>query len=874
MKFFKLLPIIVILGLSYSQDCPSNQYVNLSSSAEVEAWKAAWGDCTDYTLEGLQITANDLSYLENTFSGLRSITGDLAFINLDNLAYINDFANLTSIGGTLRSINTDNLTSIMGLGSNGLEVGGIYFVNNDALSNCATMPLTNCGLTINSGETTWVNNNECSSININGCDGNCGSFSYWDSGTVLLDDCAGTCDGSATFWTSECAQFPNSMECTMSQEDCNDGFGNCTCDVNDNIDSCGVVGGDGTSCCPSNQNQYVSLSSSAEVEAWKAAWGNCGNYTLESLQITANDLSYLENTFSGLRSITGDLAFINLDNLAYINDFANLTSIGGTLRSINTDNLTSIMGLGSNGLEVGGIYFVNNDALSNCATMPLTNCGLTINSGETTWVNNNECSSININGCDGNCGSFSYWDSGTVLLDDCAGTCDGPATFWTSECDIYGQNSMECTMSQEDCNDGFGNCTCLAGPPVDCVGTWSESSACSEGDGCGTGTTSQTYTVTTDAANGGTACEAADGAVATAACAGTGTLDNCSVCNGDDSTCTGCADTTANNYDEGNTIADNTACVYPVDCVGTWSAPTACSEGDGCGTGTTSQTYTVTTDAANGGTACEAADGAVATAACDGTGSLDSCSVCNGDNSTCAGCDGIANSGLVFDECGVCNGSGATSDQYVTGGACIDFTVCASAQYESTPPTATSDRQCADVTTCASAQYESTPPTATSDRQCADVTTCPAGYGVFDSATETSDTVCGPCLDGTYSGGDDLSACTATTTCTGGNYISTLATTTSDTVCSTCSICDDGYYASYACEPDSTVDTVCELSPVDCVGSWSAPTACSEGDGCGAGTTSSTYTVTTAAVGSGAACSDADGDVATVACAGTGSLDS
>ena len=74
--------------------------------------------------------------------------------------------------------------------------------------------------------------------------------------------------------------------------------------------------------------------------------------------------------------------------------------------------------------------------------------------------------------------------------------------------------------------------------PVDCVGTWSESSACSEGNGCGTGTTSQTYTVTTDAANGGVTCEAATGDVATEDCAGTGSLDNCSVCNGNDSTCT------------------------------------------------------------------------------------------------------------------------------------------------------------------------------------------------------------------------------------------------------------------------------------------------------------------------------------------------
>ena len=36
----------------------------------------------------------------------------------------------------------------------------------------------------------------------------------------------------------------------------------------------------------------------------------------------------------------------------------------------------------------------------------------------------------------------------------------------------------------------------------------------------------------------------------------------------------------------------------------------------------------------------------------------DACEVCNGDGSSCAGCDGVANSGLVLDECEVCGGEG------------------------------------------------------------------------------------------------------------------------------------------------------------------------------------------------------------------------
>ena len=33
---------------------------------------------------------------------------------------------------------------------------------------------------------------------------------------------------------------------------------------------------------------------------------------------------------------------------------------------------------------------------------------------------------------------------------------------------------------------------------------------------------------------------------------------------------------------------------------------------------------------------------------------IDSCKVCGGDNSSCAGCDGVPNSGLLYDRCGVC----------------------------------------------------------------------------------------------------------------------------------------------------------------------------------------------------------------------------
>lgn len=39
---------------------------------------------------------------------------------------------------------------------------------------------------------------------------------------------------------------------------------------------------------------------------------------------------------------------------------------------------------------------------------------------------------------------------------------------------------------------------------------------------------------------------------------------------------------------------------------------------------------------------------------------LDACGVCGGDNSSCAGCDGVPNSGKVYDACGVCGGDNST----------------------------------------------------------------------------------------------------------------------------------------------------------------------------------------------------------------------
>lgn len=48
-----------------------------------------------------------------------------------------------------------------------------------------------------------------------------------------------------------------------------------------------------------------------------------------------------------------------------------------------------------------------------------------------------------------------------------------------------------------------------------------------------------------------------------------------------------------------------------------------------------------------------------ATASCNCV-TQDACGVCNGDGSTCAGCDGVPNSGSAVDACGICDGDGSS----------------------------------------------------------------------------------------------------------------------------------------------------------------------------------------------------------------------
>ena len=87
-------------------------------------------------------------------------------------------------------------------------------------------------------------------------------------------------------------------------------------------------------------------------------------------------------------------------------------------------------------------------------------------------------------------------------------------------------------------------------------------------------------------------------------------------------------------------------------------------------------------------------------------------------------------------------GPQCSATQYLVNTLCTPLTLCTGTQFQSTPPTPTSDRACSALTACSATQFQSTPATATSDRVCSPLSTCAAGEFEANPPTAISDRIC------------------------------------------------------------------------------------------------------------------------------------
>jgi hypothetical protein len=179
----------------------------------------------------------------------------------------------------------------------------------------------------------------------------------------------------------------------------------------------------------------------------------------------------------------------------------------------------------------------------------------------------------------------------------------------------------------EPCEFCASTTTVAASSAMNCVGSWGAWSSCTAT--CGGSNVQRTFTITTAASNGGTACSDTNGATESQACNTQACPVNCvgswgawassctATCGGSNIPRTFTITTAASNggaaCSSTNGAAETKTCnsqACPVNCVGSWGAwASSCTAT--CGGAAIPRTFAVTTAAANGGTACVASAGAV-----------------------------------------------------------------------------------------------------------------------------------------------------------------------------------------------------------------------------------------------------------------------
>ena len=172
------------------------------------------------------------------------------------------------------------------------------------------------------------------------------------------------------------------------------------------------------------------------------------------------------------------------------------------------------------------------DGECNCAGDVLDECGVCGGSGysDECGTCDNDSSNDCVQDCNGDWG-------GTAMLDDC-GICGGDNSSCNDCCGVPNGDGTSCDGLCGACND---DTSCL-----DCAGVVNGDSTIDE---CGTCDNDSSNDCVQD-------CNGDWG--------GTAVLDDCGICGGDSSSCTGCMEELATNYDSDATIPDAESCCYLV----------------------------------------------------------------------------------------------------------------------------------------------------------------------------------------------------------------------------------------------------------------------------------------------------------------------